>query len=801
MAINLGNKVSPDDIAAISNSRNPDTFSDGFGDDDSGGADMDYGEDDIFSTDDIFGGGGSSGDDIFGGSAGGGSAFDDPFGTSGGGGDPFGTSSSAFGGFGSSIGGDPFGNSFGSPLGSPMGGAQQQQVQQGPDVMDKLFSVSEEGLKNSWEIFVDIFKSVKCRNADDWAIYWKYMTYLGLGFAGGGTVLGLTGWLSGIRLLGFRGLPINMILCGCLSFGTALIGICISAFNILKITDDDSLASEDSLQPIEPMNNDSLWSNSDFGESEFSNFEDNNSNDGFDDDLFDDALSELDDNDGWENSHKESSDDAFSFDGDDESSSDEDDNLDFFSSIAKTSESKGIAEMADSVPENVPLITRRFLFETFKDFFMTNCEGFSEKKVIDSEDETFRTIETLAIKALASVANKEIDEIKSTLIKLEETKFCYVLHMTREKKLSNLPAIEKEIVAYFRDGTDDDSVNAVVDINGDTYKIVITKGTNDIITFGDCFKLPEVCDFYLNDKIMLPMIAGITDFGDPLLIDAKKYDTMLIAGKPRSGKSWYLNSILVSLCAFNTPEDVQLLVIDPKESYLFKSISMLPHTCGLHNHTHILDILSDLINKEGPRRKKLLLDNEVDDIWALRKKGIKLPILYIVIDEYMTIVNYLEKSSQELTGLMNTIISQLPSQGIRILFVPHRAQGVVDKTLRTLLSFTAAVRADNETVLETLGIKKWTRSLKDPGDTALKLSDSSKAYFLKGVALGLDDLDNTDFIKNMAKTFYKMGVDIPDMSSIGCGYNRNEEEIRAKLGEGENLARIQYNVRADLDKM
>lgn len=783
MPINLNNKVGQSDIDKVLSSRNPSEYAGGYEDDESGGAGMmDFEYDD---TDDNSG---SSMD----------SAFDDPFGTGGSsqgtfgqsggfnsvGGFDNGVSSWGSNGIGSWGGNGGFGQGGMDPYGNSFPGQQAQNQQEvKPDTFDKIMEAGGEGLKGSWEVFVDIFKSVKCRNVEDWSIYWRSLSVLGVASAGVGIILGIVGAIGRLSVLNFMGLPINLILGGSLCFGTGLLGIGIAAFKILKINDDSSLISPESLNEITPS---SLWDDS-ADETE----------DGVGG--FDDILMEF--NSGQLDEQPDEEDEAFSFEEEPSEKDTDDFKFDFLTKMSEDTAPKKVENMADSVPECVPLINRKFLFDTLKGFFVTNCDGFSDKREIDPNSDEFQTIRTLALKALGSVANKDFNTLESELISLEETKFCYLLTMTREKKLTNLPAIEKEMVAYFRDSVDDNSVNAIVDIAMDNYKIVLTKGNNDIITFGDCFKLKEVCDFYTDPKIALPIIAGITDLGEPLLLDAKKYDTMLIAGKPRSGKSWYLNSIVISLCAFNSPEDVQLLIIDPKMSYLFKAVSMLPHVCGLHTHTNILEVLDDIVEKEGGRRKKLLMDNEVDDIWALRKKGITLPVLYIVIDEYMTIVNYLGASKDELTKLMTTIISQLPSQGIRIIFVPHRSKGVVDLTVRTLLSFSAAVRADIDTVQETLGIKKWSRDLTNPGDTALKLSDQSKAYFLRGVALCLDDLDNTEFIKNLAKTFYKMGVDIPDMTSIGCGYNRDEDEIRDKLGNGDNAKRVQYDVRADLKKM
>ena len=67
----------------------------------------------------------------------------------------------------------------------------------------------------------------------------------------------------------------------------------------------------------------------------------------------------------------------------------------------------------------------------------------------------------------------------------------------------------------------------------------------------------------------------------------------------------------------------------------------MPHVIGLHDDKHVLEIMDDIIENEGERRKKLLKNNECDDIWGLRRKGIQLPILYLVIDEVITVMGNL----------------------------------------------------------------------------------------------------------------------------------------------------------------
>ena len=291
----------------------------------------------------------------------------------------------------------------------------------------------------------------------------------------------------------------------------------------------------------------------------------------------------------------------------------------------------------------------------------------------------------------------------------------------------------------------------------------------------------------------MPLLSGIDEYGVPVKSDGKIYESFLIAGKPRSGKSWTVNSLVMQLQVFNLPEDVQFLYIDPKDSYLFKCLSYMPHCCGLHNHKRAMEILDDIVNKESPRRARILQDNQCDTIWDLRSKGIKIPILYIVIDEFMTVVDYYSDRIGEFNGLVKQILTRLPSQGIRLIFVPHRAQGVVDKTIRSNLSYAAAVKADDEVVKETLDIKKWSRRLVSAGDTALKLSD--KTLYVKGIAIATDDNENTKLIKEISKAFYKMRVEVPDMSTIGIGYNRDEGEIQEALRvDSGTSTSVQYDV-------
>lgn len=822
--IKLSDRVSQDDIERVNDMRNHPDYMDGFGGSDEngggGGDDMEFDFDDFF--DDNSSGGGSTGGD-----------GGDPFGSSSGSSNPFGDSnrfgndsgsnpfggggnSNPFGGGGSTGGfgqpnNNPFGNSggfgqsnnnpfgggggFGQPsggFGQPSGGFgsggfgqggfgqvqgpfgdnpfnQQQQQQQQPqaDTFDKALGVATETFSSLGKIMYELAVSTKYRNADDWG-YLSRNCIVASGIVTPiGLVLGIIGSILGVKVLSFAGLGSQLSLCGGLFAATGLIGMGVCAL-ILSKMDEDNVGSIHDIPDEEPSNDNVINEYEDNIGSEL----DDLLGDDFDD-LFGDSTSDIE-------AEPEEPTETFT------------PNLDDIDN-----EPINFDEKLDEVGSNMYL-SRENLFNTFKGMLPTNTPKFSTRSEIDVDSQDFGYLETICMKAIANLANCQLEEVNSHLEKAEETYFSYELRMQRINKVKKTDDLAREIEVYMREDSSDTSVNATVSIEGDFYKIIVTKGVKAIVTLGDIFRIEEYCEYFKNTKHALPVILGIDELGNVLVDDAKTFDTMLIAGKPRSGKSWYVLSILMCLMLFNCPDDVIFVIIDPKESNLFKTVSLLPHVCGLHNDEHVLDILDDIIEVEAPRRKQLLSDHRCDDIWALRKKGIKLPVLYLVIDEYITVRNNLDSDRQkELDMKIQTLITQLPSLGIRLMFIPHRSTGIVNKTNRSMIQFTAAIRSTAEDIKDTLDIPKWTRALTEPGDIALKSSNMPTAKFARGAALTEDDGSNTIFIETAAKAFYKMGVDMPDTSNMKIACNRNAELVKKELGIGNN--RVQFDI-SKLDK-
>lgn len=787
---NLKGRVASRDIEKVRNKRNPPEYEEGFEpyDDDfedefdnlfddmgsmdfggskgsSGGkltASSIFGFDDDKPTNTGFGSGLGGG---FGGNLGGG------FGTGLGGG--FG---GGIGGFGTGIGG--FGTGIGT--GNQVQQPEKKEVKQ--STLDKALDKSGEAAESAGNIIVNIVKNAKNRNAEDMGRFAGNIIKVSVVGLIISLIMGIAGIFTGFTILKIYNTPSTLAIASLLGLGSGLITISLSALRLIKEPTEKKVQSNSNISGINNISS---------GDDDF-----DKSLDSMMDSLLDDMVSDSDDDYEFEDEYEDEYEDEIEMDleklneelyNETEENEKED----------RESENVEIDYLA-SIKE-VPLLNREILIDNIKHIFPTHTPDFSKRRKIDPDSEEFSVIETIALKALAAAKNCKLEDIDSYLEEATETMFCYELKMVRVRGLNKLEEIAREIVAYFRESSDDLGVTSEVKLEGDFYKIIVNKGTNYLITLGDLIRHGEYLDFFKDTNKALPLVVGIDIAGKPLLVDAKYYDTKMIAGLPRSGKSWKLLSTLVTLMAFNTPEDIQFLIIDPKESNLLKTLGLMPHVCGVHNEDNILSILRDLIEIEGPRRRKLLMDNKCDDIWELRnRKGIKLPVLYVVIDEMISILaNLGEIGSKELFEQMKVIISQFPSLGIRLLFVPHRATSVVDKTIRSLIGYIAVVKGSEDLVKETLGIKRWDTPLLNQGDMAVNLQGEPKPLFVKGIAISKSDYENSEVITRLARAFYKMGVHIPDMTTIGEGFNRDEKYVKEQLEIASGSKRIQYDI--DLD--
>ena len=235
----------------------------------------------------------------------------------------------------------------------------------------------------------------------------------------------------------------------------------------------------------------------------------------------------------------------------------------------------------------------------------------------------------------------------------------------------------------------------------------------------------------LLQKDSLPIALGKGSGGDNITIDLTKMPHLLIAGATGSGKSVCMNAVVSSLIYSRSPDQLRLLLVDPKRVELTQ-YNGIPHmvTPVIVELDAVAKVFRGIIN-EMFKRYKLLESHSVRNISELNKKfSNAMPYLVIVIDELadlmMTSGVEIERSICRLaqlgraTGIHLVIATQRPSVDV--------VTGLIKSNFPSRVSFSVSSSIDSRTILDTTGAEK----LLGKGDMLYLPIDASLPFRLQG---------------------------------------------------------------------
>ena len=235
----------------------------------------------------------------------------------------------------------------------------------------------------------------------------------------------------------------------------------------------------------------------------------------------------------------------------------------------------------------------------------------------------------------------------------------------------------------------------------------------------------------LLQKDSLPIALGKGSGGDNITIDLTKMPHLLIAGATGSGKSVCINAVVSSLIYSRSPDQLRLLLVDPKRVELTQ-YNGIPHmvTPVIVELDAVAKVFRGIIN-EMFKRYKLLESHSVRNISELNKKfSNALPYLVIVIDELadlmMTSGIEIERSICRLaqlgraTGIHLVIATQRPSVDV--------VTGLIKSNFPSRVSFSVSSSIDSRTILDTTGAEK----LLGKGDMLYLPIDATLPFRLQG---------------------------------------------------------------------
>jgi S-DNA-T family DNA segregation ATPase FtsK/SpoIIIE len=259
----------------------------------------------------------------------------------------------------------------------------------------------------------------------------------------------------------------------------------------------------------------------------------------------------------------------------------------------------------------------------------------------------------------------------------------------------------------------------------------------NIVTLGDIFdELPEAAS-------PLSVWLGKDISGASVHADLARMPHILIAGTTGSGKSGCINTMLCSILLRATPEDVRMILVDPKrvELGLYESI---PHllTPVVSSPKQASAVLTNVLTEMEKRYERMSLArarNLAELNRTLRKRGDQpLPNLLIVIDE---LADMMMVSPQEVEDAVIRLAQKSRAVGIHLVLATQRPSvdvitGMIKANVPSRIAFAVSSQTDSRVILDTSGAE----SLLGQGDMLFKPLGTSRLQRVQGAYVSEEEI-------------------------------------------------------------
>lgn len=244
--------------------------------------------------------------------------------------------------------------------------------------------------------------------------------------------------------------------------------------------------------------------------------------------------------------------------------------------------------------------------------------------------------------------------------------------------------------------------------------VEVPNRNRQLVTLGDVLRSPEA------QQETHPLAVGLGEdiSGASAMLNLAELPHVLIAGATGAGKSSCINSIVTSLLMRTRPEDVRLIMIDPKRVELGQ-YNGVPHllTRVITNPKKASDALQWAV-AEMDRRYDLLADSGVRDIDGYREKhdtgqlpdeGFdRFPYLVIIIDELNDLMMV---AGRDVETAIVRIAQMARAVGIHLVIATQRPSvnvitGVIKANVPSRLAFSVASQTDSRVIIDTIGADK-----------------------------------------------------------------------------------------------
>lgn len=271
--------------------------------------------------------------------------------------------------------------------------------------------------------------------------------------------------------------------------------------------------------------------------------------------------------------------------------------------------------------------------------------------------------------------------------------------------------------------------------------------------------LKEVIEKYKDDDSKLLVGIGRDLNNNEVVLNIDKMPHLLVAGATGSGKSVCINSMIVSLLLRTTPEQVKMILIDPKKVEMLPYANMPHLLCPVVIDPKKASMALKKVVKEMDRRYDEFANNGVRNIDGYNKlmasKGEKaLCNIVVIIDELADLMlvaaKEVEESIQRITQLAR-------AAGIYLIVATQRPSvdvitGVIKANIPSRIAFAVSSQVDSRTIIDRGGAEE----LLGRGDMLMDISGSGALNRVQGVYVSDDEIFN---VVNYVKSKYNVNFD------------------------------------------